>query len=287
MGVEADAPETNPAETDPPPPVRTTEHPVSEMEIADDALVILIGPSGCGKSTFARMRFPANEIVSSDECRRMVSDDEGSQAASRAAFAVFDALVYGRLAHARRVVADATSLAPWSRELLRAMAAEHGRPVVAIAFDAPLDLCVAQQASRDRRVAPDVVELHHAHMQQALAELPGEGYTHLYIVRPKMKPEPSGPAYRYGDFPGLFWDLQKDVEIDPENPSVIARVLQGGDSKTVWKLIPPETLIRRFPELVLPDNVRAFWAIVIDKIKEGRTADEWSGTTTTQVRSIR
>jgi protein phosphatase len=184
MRLEANAPETNPAEAAPR-ALPTTEHPVAEMEIAGDALVILVGPSGCGKSTFARTRFPANEIVSSDECRRMVSDDEGSQAASRAAFSVFDALVYGRLAHGRRAVADATNLAPWSRERLREMAAEHGRPVVAIAFDAPLDLCVARQQTRERRVAADVVELHHAHMQQALAELPGEGYTHLYIVRPK------------------------------------------------------------------------------------------------------
>lgn len=185
MRLEADPPGMNPAEPDSRPALGTTEHAVSEMEIADDALVLLVGPSGCGKSTFARMRFPANEIVSSDECRRMVSDDEGSQAANRAAFAVFDALVYGRLAHGRRAVADATNLAPWSRERLRGMAAEHGRPVVAIAFDAPLDLCVAQQASRERRVDAEVVELHHGHMQQALAELPSEGYTHLYIVRPK------------------------------------------------------------------------------------------------------
>jgi protein phosphatase len=184
MHIEADAREMNPAEPHPPPAPRAMEHPVAEMEIADDALVILVGPSGCGKSTFALARFPANEIVSSDECRRMVSDDEASQAASRAAFAVFDAIVYGRLAHGRRTVADATNLSPWSRERLREMAAEHGRPVVAIAFDAPLGLCVAQQQTRERRVAADVVELHHAHMQQALAELPGEGYTHLYIVRP-------------------------------------------------------------------------------------------------------
>ncbi|HZG44403.1 MAG TPA: AAA family ATPase [Longimicrobium sp.] len=175
----------NPSEPHPPPAPRVVEHPVAEMDIAADALVILVGPSGCGKSTFAGARFPANEIVSSDECRRMVSDDEASQAASRAAFAVFDALVYGRLAHGRRAIADATNLAPWSRERLREMAAEHGRPVVAIAFDAPLDLCVARQQTRERRVAADVVELHHGHMQQALAELPGEGYTHLYIVRPK------------------------------------------------------------------------------------------------------
>lgn len=167
------------------PAPRTAEHPVGGMQIAPDALVILVGPSGCGKSTFARARFAPSEIVSSDECRRMVADDETSQAASREAFAVFDAIVYGRLAHARRAVADATNLTPWSRARLAGMAREHGRPVVAIAFDAPLDMCIARQETRERRVAPDVIERHHALMRQALTELPGEGYVHLYIVRPK------------------------------------------------------------------------------------------------------
>jgi protein phosphatase len=146
--------------------------------------VILVGPSGCGKSTFARARFAANEIVSSDECRGRVADDEGSQAASREAFAVFDAIVYGRMAHGRRTIADATSLSAWSRERLRDMASEHGRPAIAIAFDAPLDVCLERQHARERRVAEDVVERHHAQMQQALTEFPGEGYTQLYIVRP-------------------------------------------------------------------------------------------------------
>lgn len=173
------------AEEPPPSPAPSTiEQPVGGMEIAPDALVILVGPSGCGKSSFARARFAANEIVSSDGCRRMVADDEASQAASREAFAAFDAIVYGRLAHARRAVADATNLTSWSRGRLMDMAREHGRPVVAIAFDAPLDVCIARQESRERRVDPDVVERHHALMQQAVAELPGEGCTHLYIVRP-------------------------------------------------------------------------------------------------------
>ena len=79
---------------------------------------------------------------------------------------------------------DATNLSGWSRARLRDMAAEHGRPVVAIAFAASLDLCVARQHAGARRVPADVVERHHSQMQQALAELPGEGYAHLHIVRP-------------------------------------------------------------------------------------------------------
>ena len=36
----------------------------------------LVGASGSGKSTLARRHFKATEVLSSDECRALVSDDE-------------------------------------------------------------------------------------------------------------------------------------------------------------------------------------------------------------------
>jgi protein phosphatase len=159
------------------------------MEIPPGALVVLVGPSGCGKSTFARRRFGDTEIVSSDECRRLVADDAGSQAASRDAFAVFYALLRGRMNQGRTAVADATSLTPWSRDKLRQIAVSRGRPVIAVAFDAPLELCLARQHHRDRQVPADVVERAHELFLQALHDLPREGYDRVYVVRPRVSAE--------------------------------------------------------------------------------------------------
>ena len=50
------------------------------------SLVVLIGPSGCGKSTFGRKHFLPTEVVSSDVCRGLVSDNENDQAATGDAF---------------------------------------------------------------------------------------------------------------------------------------------------------------------------------------------------------
>ena len=52
------------------------------------SLVVLIGPSGSGKSTFARKHFLPTEVLSSDACRGMVSDDENNQAVTNDAFEV-------------------------------------------------------------------------------------------------------------------------------------------------------------------------------------------------------
>lgn len=160
------------------------------MEIPPGALVVLVGPSGCGKSTFARRWFAAAEVVSSDECRRLVADDAASQAASRDAFAVFYALLRGRMNQGLRAVADATSLTPWSRQKLRQIAVARGRPVVAVAFDAPLELCLARQHTRERQVAADVVERFFELFQQALLDLPHEGYDRVYVVRAESAAPP-------------------------------------------------------------------------------------------------
>lgn len=58
------------------------------ITIPELSLVLLVGPSGSGKSTFARTHFKSTEVVSSDFCRGLVSDDENDQAATKDAFEV-------------------------------------------------------------------------------------------------------------------------------------------------------------------------------------------------------
>ena len=59
-----------------------------KISIPNLSLVVLIGPSGSGKSTFARKHFLPTEVLSSDACRGMVSDDENNQAVTNEAFAL-------------------------------------------------------------------------------------------------------------------------------------------------------------------------------------------------------
>ncbi len=47
-----------------------------KITIPEIALVTLIGASGSGKSTFVKTHFLSTEVISSDFCRGLVSDDE-------------------------------------------------------------------------------------------------------------------------------------------------------------------------------------------------------------------
>ena len=68
------------------------------ISIPNLSFVILIGPSGSGKSTFARKHFLPTEILSSDACRGMVSDNENDQTVTNEAFELLHFIARKRLA---------------------------------------------------------------------------------------------------------------------------------------------------------------------------------------------
>jgi len=93
----------------------------------------MIGPSGCGKSSFARAHFKPTEVLSSDFCRGLVSDDENAQAATKDAFEVLHFIARKRLAAGRLTVVDATNVQPEARKPLVALAREfHVLPVAIV-----------------------------------------------------------------------------------------------------------------------------------------------------------
>jgi protein phosphatase len=98
-----------------------------KISILELSLVVLIGPSGSGKSSFGRKLFLPTEVVSSDECRGLVSDNENDQAATNDAFDLLHTIVRKRLGRGRLTVIDATNVQPEARKSLVEMAREYHR----------------------------------------------------------------------------------------------------------------------------------------------------------------
>ena len=93
-----------------------------KISIPELSLVLLVGPSGSGKSSFARKHFLPTEVVSSDFCRALVSDNENDQSATGDAFDLLHEIVRKRLARGRLTVVDATNVQPEARKSLIALA---------------------------------------------------------------------------------------------------------------------------------------------------------------------
>src|ERR1051326_6868282 len=129
-----------------------------KISIPNLSLVVLIGPSGSGKSTFARKHFLASEILSSDACRAMVSNEENNQAVTKDAFEVLHFIAAKRLALGRLTVIDATNVQPEARQPLVALARKYHCLPVAIVLNMPEKICHERNRLRDERTfGPHVV----------------------------------------------------------------------------------------------------------------------------------
>ena len=188
------------------------------------SLVVLVGPTSAGKTTLARAIFGQHEVISSDVCRAMVSDDPTSQRVTSDAFEVLHAIVNKRLKNRRLTVVDATSLQQNAREPLMQLARDHDCPITAIVFDLPQDVLYERNRARPDRNIPDhVVRNHIQALRQTKRQLRKEGFRrtpyiksveeaeNAVLVRIPMRSnltERTGPFDIIGDIHGCHLELQ-------------------------------------------------------------------------------
>jgi protein phosphatase len=147
------------------------------------SLVVLIGASGSGKSTFARKHFLPTEIISSDYCRALVSDDENNLAATNDAFEILHFVAAKRLAAGRLTVADATNVKPEDRKPLIELARQYHCLPVAIVLNMPERVCQDRNHVRtDRRLGNHVAHNQLQNLRRSLRGLEREGFRHVLIL---------------------------------------------------------------------------------------------------------
>ncbi|MFI6249702.1 polynucleotide kinase-phosphatase [Streptomyces sp. NPDC051016] len=155
------------------------------LPVTDLSLVVLVGASGSGKSTFARRHFKPTEVISSDFCRGLVSDDENDQSATKDAFDVLHYIAGKRLAAGRRTVVDATSVQQESRKQLVDLARTYDVLPVAIVLDVPEEVCAERNAARtDRADMPRrVIQRHIRELRRSVRHLEREGFRKVHLLR--------------------------------------------------------------------------------------------------------
>ncbi len=205
----------------------TTPNP-REIVVPRLALVVLAGVSGSGKSTWARKHFLPTEIVSSDRCRAMISDDENNQAVSPAAFRLVHFIVEERLRLGRLAVVDATNVQREARLPLLALARQYHALPIAVIFNLSEEIYTARNEQRaDRRLEPYMLRRQALNLHNSLGHFKEEGFAKVYLFdsaeaveQAAIKRAPlrcdrhddAGPFDIIGDVHGCVLELQALLE---------------------------------------------------------------------------
>ena len=154
------------------------------IKIPELSLVALVGVSGSGKSFFARKHFKPSEVLSSDFCRALVSDNENDQSATKDAFAVLQFIAERRMERGHLTVIDATNVQKEARKPLIDVARKYHCIPVAIVFDLPERIAHERNKERpDRDFGPHVIRKHSQDLHRSLRNLQREGFRHVHVFK--------------------------------------------------------------------------------------------------------
>lgn len=141
-------------------------------------IIVLIGLPGSGKSTYIEKL--GETALSSDEIRRLLSDDPANQTIHRRVFAVLRDLLKHRIELRRPVTyIDATNLTPYERRAYIKIADLYDCDVEAIFFDVPIEECQRRNRERHRVVPYEVIAEMAARLIPPSVE---EGFTRVAVV---------------------------------------------------------------------------------------------------------
>ncbi|MCC3160321.1 polynucleotide kinase-phosphatase [Hymenobacter sp. 15J16-1T3B] len=248
---------------------------LTSLKLPELSLVLLIGTSGAGKSTFARRLFRPTEIVSSDQCRALVADDENDQGATTDAFALLHFLVELRLKRGLLTVVDATNVQPEARKTLVELARRYHVLPAAVVLDVPDRVAEDRNRQRAERqhLGRHVVPQQRQQLRRSLKLLKAEGFRHIYhlhgpeeidavqaVVRDPLhnnRRHETGPFDIIGDVHGCYQELTQlldqlgyavQAETVQDARDLGVRVTRRADADAARKVVFLGDLVDRGPE---------------------------------------
>jgi len=206
------------------------------VRIVAPSLVVLVGASASGKTTWVAEQFEAHQVVSSDALRGLLGEGEHDLRASSDAFDVLDSVVDRRLNRGLLTVVDTLGLEPERRTAWQAIAARHGVPCYAVAFDTPAAECRARNRKRRHQVPAKVL----AQQLETFASTSLEGFAQVFapdaveIVPPAFAAAPAAASRQAATPKRLRFGLQISRFDDIPRLAEIAAAAEEAGFDSLW-----------------------------------------------------
>ena len=144
----------------------------------------MVGPPGSGKSSYIRKNLPEALRISLDDLRLMLSGRPFDLRYERMVSVLGDTLMretLSRLKEWRRdCVYDATNVSRERRSPTLALAREYSLPAVAVFTDTPMEVALARNRRRRRKVPAEVIERFYRLLEPPSID---EGFEEVVVVR--------------------------------------------------------------------------------------------------------
>ena len=144
---------------------------------------VMIGPPGAGKTTHSRKLTKEHHavVLSGDDIRCELYGDASIQGSWDEIWSRMDELV-AENCH-RSVVADGTHCRPdYRAETLTLLKSYGYSEIHAIVVDRPLEVCLRQNAGRNRRVPEHVIKQMHEELAKSKQGIGNEGFSSVSYV---------------------------------------------------------------------------------------------------------
>lgn len=142
----------------------------------------MVGISGSGKSTFSKNLSKTTnvQLVETDAIREELTGNASDQSQNGRVFSVAKTRVENYLKNNQSVIIDATSVNHKSRKMWVEVGKQNKAKVIAYYINTPLDIALARNNNRDRKVPDDVIRKQHSMLTKPSVS---EGIDEVYEIK--------------------------------------------------------------------------------------------------------
>lgn len=147
-------------------------------------LVLMVGVPGSGKSTYARKYYKGYQLLSSDEIRKELFNDENCQSNNAYVFSTLYKRARAFLLQGLNVVIDATNVTIRDRKKALNQFEDLEIKRICCYIKTPIEICYKQDLKRERNVGKEIINSFFLKLEEPTKE---EGFDQIKIVEYKKQ----------------------------------------------------------------------------------------------------